>query len=409
MIKTIITAINRHPKILIVAGTLLPWAWVSVFLPLWASLVSLATAILSTAVLGLLLNRNYAGFAGSQQIVQAGVGDDLSALLPRWSGMAHKTHDELHDVRSRIHGVMQQTEQAVLNISGCFRNITDKTNTQMKYATSLLQSTHGLDPQKDSVLPYYIHASDTTLNAVADEIVRFAGSSLNIAADQESIRAVTDIAGDLLFRMDAVIGKIMALAISEKRLTPAAISERMDTLSGDANEINQLNIRMREHLQIIQQSLSRAYEDIHNLANKAMTAATTIKHNVTQLTESAVKKNQEVVSMIEHINALGEEVRQDIYKIIVDLQFQDITHQKLEHVKTPLLNELSQGLRAIAEETHIFYEKLRRRFVGEAGWSKNKGTSGLRDARQDQAAANATYAQSTSFSQSKVNNKIELF
>jgi hypothetical protein len=91
--------------------------------------------------------------------------------------------------------------------------------------------------------------------------------------------------------MDAVIGKITALAVSEKGLTPAAISERMATLSGDAHEINQLNIRMRGHLQIIQQSLSRAYEDIHNLASKAMRAGTAVKHNVTQLTESEVKKN----------------------------------------------------------------------------------------------------------------------
>src|SRR5713226_7274644 len=260
MIKTIITAINRHPKILIVAGTLLPWAWVSVFLPLWASLVSLATAILSTAVLGLLLNRNYAGFAGSQQIAQAGVGDDLSALLPRWSGMAHKTHSELHDVRNQIHGVMQQTEQAVLNISGCFRNITDKTNAQMKYATSLLQSTHGLEPQKDSVLPYYIHASDTTLNAVADEIARFSELSLNIAANQDNVKAMTNTADSLLNKMDLMIRQIMAISASQKRLTPMAILERIGALSGNGDEINRLNIRMREHLQIIQQGLNGAYE-----------------------------------------------------------------------------------------------------------------------------------------------------
>src|SRR5712671_5648820 len=115
MIKTIFAAMNRYPNILLVAGTLLPWVWSAAFFPLWASLVSLAATILSAAILGLLLNRNGGGFPGNQPGVQTNVGDDLSALLPRWSGMAHKTHSELHDVRNQIHGVMQQTEQAVLN------------------------------------------------------------------------------------------------------------------------------------------------------------------------------------------------------------------------------------------------------------------------------------------------------
>jgi hypothetical protein len=402
LIKTIITAINRHPKISLVAGILLPVASVIAFLPLWAGLISLVTAAFSAAVLVrcLLIRRDVDGVDG-QSAGSKHVRDDLHALLPRWSGMAHKTHDELHDVRSQIHGVMQQTEQAVLNISECFRNITDKTNMQMKQIVSLLQSAHGLEPRKDND---YIHASDTTLDAVADEIVRFAGLSLNIAADQENVKVVTNIANDLLLRMDAVIGKIISLATSEKHPMPAAaISERMGSLRNDADEVNQLNMRMRDHLQIIQQSLTRAYEDIHNLASKAMTAGTTIKHNVARLTESEVKKNQEVISMIDHINILGEEVRQDIYKIIIDLQFQDITHQKLEHVKTPLLNELGQGLRAIAEETHILYEKLRRRFVGKGGWSGNKGANGSRDMVQDKATANAPP------SKSNADNKVELF
>lgn len=407
MIKTTITAISRHPKILLMAGTLLPWIWTAALLPLWASLVSLAVAILSAFVLGLALSRNNAGASGDKQASHANVGDDLSALLPRWSGMAHKTHDELHDVRNQIHGVMQQTEQAVLNISGCFRNITDKTNEQMKYAMSLLQTTHGLEPQKDDALPYRIYASDAALNAVADEIVRFAGSSLHLAANQESMKAMTAAADSLLNKTNLIIRKIMAVSASQNRLAPAAIAERLATLGADAEEINQLNMRMSEHLQAIQQGLNHAYEDIRGVSSKAMTVAAGIKHNIVALSETAAKKNREVMDMISHINRLGEEVRKDIYKIIIDLQFQDITHQKLEHVKTPLLNELGQGLRAIAEETHIIYEKLRQRFIGNAGRSRDEKMSKPAHAPEIKGAVKA--GTHSSFAQSNVDNKVELF
>lgn len=205
----------------------------------------------------------------------------VSGGLHRWSGLAKQTSHDLYEMREQIHGVMEQTERAVLNISDCFRNITNKTNEQMENALRLLGRTHGLASEQDAPakapsFPEYIRAS-----------------------------------GDITDRLVEMI-----------------LAER---------------------------GVSDATKD----------AARRARREYAELGSAMLKNNAEVADILARMSALSDEVRKDIYQIIVNLQFQDITHQKLQRVKTPLLDELSRGLKAVAEETHNLYCKLRSTLIGQ--------------------------------------------
>ena len=65
-----------------------------------------------------------------------------------------------------------------------------------------------------------------------------------------------------------------------------------------------------------------------------------------------------MTEIVENINNLGKELKQDIYQIIMSLQFQDITQQQLQRLKDPLLQEIGQRLDSIASETKILGKKL---------------------------------------------------
>ena len=94
------------------------------------------------------------------------------------------------------------------------------------------------------------------------------------------------------------------------------------------------------------------------MAHELKDVARTAQADVMQLTASMRNKNKEVTAILENINALGEDVKQDIYKIIMSLQFQDITQQRLEQLKNPLLSELSRHLSSITDETRVLNKKL---------------------------------------------------
>jgi hypothetical protein len=55
---------------------------------------------------------------------------------------------------------------------------------------------------------------------------------------------------------------------------------------------------------------------------------------------------------------LGNEIQGDLNNIIVALQFQDITQQKLQRLKPPMLTDLTASLRAIFDETRVLSGKL---------------------------------------------------
>jgi len=54
---------------------------------------------------------------------------------------------------------------------------------------------------------------------------------------------------------------------------------------------------------------------------------------------------------IEDIDKLGKEINADIGRIVVAMQFQDITQQRLERVHQPVLNRVIQELRTVATES----------------------------------------------------------
>lgn len=268
----------------IASGALvLVWALAAAWAPPWASVLGAFIALAVTAMLWRPLPATPADDAQDDGVVLSqDEAVQVSGGLHRWSGLAKQTSQDLHQMRDQIHGVMEQTERAVLNISDCFRNITSKTNEQMENALRLLGRTHGLSvAEQDAVIkspsfPEYVRAS-----------------------------------GDIT-----------------ERLVELIVAER---------------------------GASEATKD----------AARRARREYAELASAMLKNNTEVADILARMSALSDEVRKDIYQIIVNLQFQDITHQKLQRVKTPLLDELSRGLRAVAEETHNLYCKLRRTLVGQ--------------------------------------------
>lgn len=357
--------ISRYKFSLLGAAAVAPWIWSVAFVPAWVVLVS-ATLALAALGLGAYVLREP---ASPMPAAADGVSDvplreatgNLHSMLHRWSGMANETHENLHDVRQQIHGVMEQTEQAVLNLSGSFRNITTKTNEQLAYTLNLLQNTHGVTVGADYAhggqapsLPEYIQAAEDMLHRLANELLRCTDAALAVLAHENDMQIGDQKTDRLLGDVQATLARLNVLAAAHAGT--AGVAE----LQGLGREALALSENAHQHLRAQRVSRGDTYKNICNIAAQAKDVADAIKQEMAQLTGTMLRKNEEVAGLVGRINALGEEVRKDIYRVIVELQFQDITHQKLERVKTPLLNELGQGLRAIAQETHLLYEKLRR-------------------------------------------------
>ena len=110
------------------------------------------------------------------------------------------------------------------------------------------------------------------------------------------------------------------------------------------------------------------------------------------------------------IGNLGQHIQDDMNKIIIELQFQDITQQKLQRLKAPMLTELASSWLSMFEETRAFNRKLSS--AGEAAAAEAPATPfrvSLKSAPDQAKAAPAEAQQKDGEQRRDDGSKVELF
>src|SRR5207245_11320184 len=93
------------------------------------------------------------------------------------------------------------------------------------------------------------------------------------------------------------------------------------------------------------------YKIINRAAAIDKESAQRAKADVCQLNITMIEKTKEVEVSLAKINSLGLDIQQDVNNAIVAMQFQDITQQKLEHVRGSILTDVMQNLDLLSIET----------------------------------------------------------
>ena len=305
---------DRQQLIVFGVVALLPWVWAVLFIPAWISGVALIVSIAAIIVAMRFLpsapaNNNSAPVApiepeDDQRAVRR-ASRPLRRLLARWAGITQSSSTDLGETQGALQEVIHESETAVLNISKSFRNITSRSTQQIEYAMGLLQTTRGPGDvgsgdsgEGEMSLPEYIRAYEVLLNLTIDRL--------------------TDFAKDCL----QVVDKTVAAG-------------------SDPNTVAELRDKLRK------------------LAEENHADAEQVRSDAVHLSGGMVMKNQQVTDVLKHINSTAQEIRRDVNQLIVAMQFQDITQQKLERLRGPLLSEIIKSLSSISDETRVLSKQLK--------------------------------------------------
>lgn len=266
----------------------------------------------------------------------------LRRLLARWAGISHTSTSDLHESQSELQEVIEQSETAVLQISRSFRNITSRSTQQINHAMGLLQTTRGPgevgsgdQAGEEMSLPEYIRAYEVLLNFSLDRLHDFAGDCLKLVANTESAENVAE----------------------PVRL----LTERLRRLAHD----NQGDVEQ-------------------------------LRADSGHLSGGMVMKNQQVIDVLKQINTTAQEIRRDVNELVMAMQFQDITQQRLERLRGPLLGEIIRSLNSITDETRVLSRQLK------------AGELPLPDAKQPGAKGEAQDAAEESVEDTPTENKRDI-
>jgi methyl-accepting chemotaxis protein len=355
--------------LLCAAAVLVPWVWNVWAMPLWVALVSLAFSVLSLLLIAWLLKSHSDALQAQQALSLAterqqseGQSESTAALrdmLAQWLGASQNASGSLQQARAMLDEVTQQSEAAAANIGKSFQVIMNKTGQQMDNAVRLLKSnSDGSGGSTWLSLPDFIKAYEQQLDTVTGRMMDFSKASEEMSRHQEVVRDHSLAIDEMLDELRNMAARIRKLALDS---TVAAnrdsstdarwfveIADRIRETSTSAHELTR---RMRDGLEKIREVMGGTYEELSKSSDNVRLAAVQAKVDVSQLNIATMEKAREVTSTLEKITTLGKEVRHDINQIIVAMQYQDITQQKLEQIKSPLLAAAAVSFTEAAAKT----------------------------------------------------------
>ncbi len=345
------------------AAVLLPWIWGVWAVPLWVAGVSLVFSVVSLFLIyHVMASRAESAPAQATDTPVRNTGDAVATaqsmalmqgLLNQWMESSHIAGDSIRHARASLDDVTQQSEAAAAKIGKSFRVIMDKTGQQMDSAVRLLKSSSadGAGGSAWLSLPDFITAYERQLDNVTSRMMDFSKASEEMSRHQDVVREHSLAIDEMLDELRNMAARIRKLALDS---TVAAnrdanadgrwfveIADRIRETSTSAHELTR---RMRDGLEKIREVMGGTYEELSKSSDNVRLAAVQAKVDVSQLNIATMEKAREVTTTLEKITSLGKDVRNDINQIIVAMQYQDITQQKLQHIKAPLLAKAAESL-----------------------------------------------------------------
>ena len=367
----------RHPYLLaaLMVVLFLPWVWMAVLLPVWAIATSLALVPLAALVALALVVRDVnaeeenIGASGEEPFLkwrkrtrlfqQVVVG--LDTMLERWDTASQTNRKSLEMVSESVEEVIKLTENAVNEISRNFRVVVAKAHEQTEAAMSILQG----DGNKTGILslPEFIKAYDTQLLNVTSHMTSFSLAADEMASHQKRVSEhakVMEETIDGLRNMASQISRIAldgSVAMTSQTLNPRDFVEMTDRIRAISSEAHELTRKTRQGLDAIGDDVRQGNKRTTQVAEAARRAVEVARGEIDKLNAATIDQTRQTEITLQRINDLSVEIQKDINQIIIAMQFQDITRQKLERLHKPALGAATEALALLSHETQALLQR----------------------------------------------------
>ena len=383
MMQDLLTLLRIYrPKLLLILLILaMPWAWAAFWVPWWVNLMCL---LMVPIAMGILMFRvlpipeeprretDEPSVPDAQIRKMRKMSSGVHNLLSRWSIHADRSRTDIEAVSSHVDDVIEYSESAVVEIGKRFVSVTRKTRQQVVHALGMLEHTRADGKRRESrPLPELVSAYEELAARISSSLAKVAESVEALEKRHETVRKDYEHVDTLLDQLathDSQIG-VLALNTSVKGHDVVSVSDQIRTLSLESKALTR---DIRRTLEQVRGQATTTHGAVRNAVSQAREAAQFANTEGQKLAREMLYNSQEVAETLSQIGAIGNEIQKDINEIIVALQFQDITQQKLQRLKHPMLTDLMNSLRAIFDETRSLSSKLEGSGMVEQGQPAGK-------------------------------------
>ncbi|OGW20033.1 MAG: hypothetical protein A2Z82_07965 [Nitrospirae bacterium GWA2_46_11] len=286
----------------------------------------------------------------------------LSEIETSMGPIARLLHDKAQLIpvlTGQLTEVTQHTESAALDIGGRFMSIVDRARGQAVKASGAFKTFAGAgdDGAMLSLSKKALTGVINNLKSVSDTDTQMLKEMQTIMEDAESIKKIVT-------EIEYIADQTNLLALNAA-IEAARAGEHGRGFSIVADEVRKLSERSNTAADEIKKLITKVGADIRGIygkTEKSVTESNSMSLEAEKVVEQTLKKIDDTVTDLKkQLDELGAEtasLAKDISGIVVSMQFQDITRQRIEHVIEPLtvfkseLEELIQKAKNMNEKIH---------------------------------------------------------
>ncbi len=261
---------------------------------------------------------------------------------------------------SQLSEVIQQTESAALNIGERFMHIVEEARAQSKKASETFTGFAG-DGKGNNAL---LDLSKKTLAEVIESLKEIAHVTRQTLSDMEIIIRDAENIKSIVNEMEYIAEQTNLLALNAA-IEASRAGEYGRGFNIVAEEVRKLSDRSNRAAEEIGQLITKVEDDIKGIYTRTQKSAQDSNRRSSEaegIVEETLRKIDEAMHdanrRLDELAEGTESLAKNISSIVVSLQFQDITRQKIEHVIEPLntfkeeLERVVAGLRGMKERIH---------------------------------------------------------
>ncbi len=288
-----------------------------------------------------------------------------NTLLSRWSSSTNSSENMLAQVETTVGEVIRETESAAMQVGESFQSIMKMTRRQTELATGLLKKQDGSSADKTSILGLqdYVKLYDDRLAVVNQQLSHVSTLAEEMAKHQKLVRTDTDQLEQVLDEMHAMSTRISSISLNasvaatKQEFDFKSFIEMIDQVRSISGQSHELTRRARTSVDSIRTVINRAAKQTVDAELFTREASARSSKETKKLNTGILEKGRDVEKALLNINDLGRKINTEIQAIIVAMQFQDITQQKLERVRGSDIGSVRQSLAGLSHETMALMQR----------------------------------------------------
>jgi hypothetical protein len=133
--------------------------------------------------------------------------------------------------------------------------------------------------------------------------------------------------------------------------------EMTDRIRSISQEAHELTRKTRTGLDSIGEDVRQGNKRTSQVADAAKRAVELAHAEIGTLNAATIEQTRQIEITLQRINELSVDIQKDINKIVMAMQFQDITRQKLEQLHKPALAASAEALSLLSHETRALLQR----------------------------------------------------